>query len=96
MKVSDLKNGTKVDDIELKVVNKEEPREFTSRYGSTGKVCNATGEDETGQIKITLWNDEIEKIDVNQKIKISNGYVKEWNGELQLSAGRYGKLEVLE
>jgi len=33
---------------------------------------------------------------VNQKIKISNGYVKEWNGELQLSAGKYGRLEVLE
>jgi len=39
MKVSDLKNGTKVDDIELKVVSKEEPREFTSKYGSTGRFA---------------------------------------------------------
>ena len=26
---------------------------------------------------------------------IEKGYVKEWNGELQISSGKYGKLEVL-
>lgn len=26
---------------------------------------------------------------VNDKIRIKNGYIKEWKGELQLSAGKF-------
>jgi replication factor A1 len=96
MKVKDLKVNSKVDNIELKVISKEEPRQFQSKFGSSGKVCNAVGEDDTGKIKITLWNEEIDKVNVEAKVKITNGYVKEWNGELQLSAGKYGSLEIVE
>ncbi|MFA5771790.1 MAG: SOSS complex subunit B family protein [Thermoplasmata archaeon] len=96
MKVNDLKVNSKVDSIELKITSKEEPRQFQSKFGSSGKVCNAIGEDDTGKVKITLWNEEIEKVNVEAKIKITNGYVKEWNGELQISAGKYGSLEIVE
>ena len=30
------------------------------------------------------------------KVKITNGYVSEFQGELQLTTGKFGKLEVLE
>jgi len=94
--VKDLTPRMQVEEIELKIVEKEEPKDFQTRYGSSGKVCNAIGEDaEGGQIKVTLWNEDIEKVPADCRIRIEKGYVKEWNGELQISSGKYGKLEVL-
>ena len=50
--------------------------------------------DDSGEIKLSLWNDEIAKFNIGDKIKITNGYVSEFNGEKQLSAGKYGKIEL--
>ncbi len=95
MKVSELKAGQGKVDIELTVKTKEPERVF-NKYGKELKVANAMAADDSGdQIKLSLWNDEIGKINVGDKVKISNGYVSEFNGEKQLSAGKFGKLEVV-
>jgi replication factor A1 len=97
MNINQLKPKSNVDKIELTVVEKEEARGFISRLGVKGKVCNAVAKDDAGtRIGLTLWNEEIDKVDVNDRIRILNGWVKEWNGNLELSAGRFGKLEVLK
>lgn len=96
-KVRELKPRMKVPSLELTVVEKGEVRNFTSREGLTGKVCDARGEDEEGQaVSISLWNEEIDKVQVNDRIRITNGWVSEWRGNLQVSAGRFGRLEVLK
>lgn len=59
------------------------------------KVCNAKIKDDSGEITLTLWNEEIEKVNIGNKIKIINGYVNEWQGILQLTVGRFGKLEII-
>ena len=94
-KIKDLKVGQNKVEIEAEVVDMQPVREF-SKFGKVGKVCNAKVKDDSGEITLTLWNDEIDKIKKCSKIKISNGYVTEWQGERQLSAGKFGKLEVLE
>ena len=94
--VKDLTPRMQVDEIELKIVEKGEPKDFQTRYGSSGKVCNAIGEDtDGGRIQVTLWNEDIDRVPEACRIRIEKGYVKEWNGELQISSGKYGKLEVL-
>jgi len=94
MQIKDLQPKTGKVDIELEVVEKDEPREFT-KFGSVGKVCNAKVKDETGEIKLTLWNEQVDQINVGDKIKITNGYVSEYQGEMQLSTGKFGKLEKI-
>jgi replication factor A1 len=97
MNIDGLKPKTSVEKIELTVVEKEEPRGFISRYGEKGKVCNAVAKDDVGaKIGLTLWNEDIENIDVNDRIRIINGWVKEWDGQLEISAGKFGKMEVLK
>lgn len=97
MKIDQLKPKTNVEKIELTIVEKEEARGFISRFGIKGKVCNAVAKDEAGsRIGLTLWNDETEKVDVNDRVLIMNGWVKEWNGNLEISAGKFGRLEVLK
>src|SRR5438093_2024839 len=96
MKVKELRPESKVDVIELTIRQKGETRDFSSRSGSTGKVADAKAVDDEGtEVSVSLWNDEIERVQANDRIRITNGWVGEWRRNLQLSAGRYGKLEVL-
>jgi replication factor A1 len=95
LKIKDLKNGMKRVDVEAKVMEKTTPREVSSRYkNETYRVAEATISDETGQIKLTLWNDQIEQVSENNTVKVENGYVTSFRGEIQLNVGRYGKLTV--
>ncbi len=93
----DLKDRSKVDELVVTIVEKGEPREFQSKWsGSSGKVCDAVGQDDDGdKVALTLWNDDIDQVEVNHKIKITNGWVSSYKNKLQVSSGKYGKLEIL-
>ena len=81
--------------VEAKVVEKGEPREVMSRFkDETYKVADAVVADDTGSIKLTLWNEQIDQVNVNDNIKIENGYVTSFKGEIQLNVGKFGKLTV--
>jgi len=80
---------------ECEVVEKEKPREF-DKFGKKGKVCNCTIKDSSGEIKLTLWNEDCTKYDIGDKLKVTNAYCSEFQGEKQLSAGKYGKIEKIE
>jgi replication factor A1 len=93
MQVKDLKPNTAIDSLEVEVVSVDGAREFTSFRGS-GKVANAKVKDETGEVRLTLWNDEINLVTQGAKIRIENGWTKEYKGELQIGAGKFGKIVV--
>jgi len=94
MEIKDLQARQGKVDITLDIVDVGDVREF-EKFGKTGRVANAIGKDASGDIKITLWNDDIGKVKAGDKVKIENGYVSEWQGELQLGTGKFGKLEVI-
>ncbi|HIG97587.1 MAG TPA: DNA-binding protein [Candidatus Aenigmarchaeota archaeon] len=93
MKISELKDGAGKVNIEAKIVEKEAAREINTKFGRT-KVCNTVLEDDSGTIVLVLWGDDTEKVNQGDTVKIENGYVKEWNGTLQLNVGKYGKISV--
>lgn len=83
-------------DLEAKVIQKSEAREVSSRYtNETYRVADATIEDETGTITLTLWNEQVDQVNEGDRVKIENGYIKSFRGELQLNSGKYGSLTVL-
>ena len=95
MKIGELRNGMKNISIEAKVTEKSEPREVMSRFkDETYKVATAMIADETGTIKLTLWNDQINKVSINNVVKVEKGYVTSFKGEIQLNIGKYGTLTV--
>jgi len=96
LKIKELRDGMKRIDVEAKMISKEATREVLSRYKDVvHRVANATISDGTGTIKLTLWNDQIDQVKVDDNIKIENGYITTFRGEMQLNVGRYGKLTVL-
>lgn len=81
--------------IEAKVVEKTAPRQVLSRYkDEMYNVATAIVSDGTGQVKLTLWNDQINQVEVNDTVKINQGYVTSFKGEIQLNVGKYGTLNV--
>ncbi|MFC1755422.1 OB-fold nucleic acid binding domain-containing protein [Thermoproteota archaeon] len=82
-------------DIQVEVVSVEQPREF-QKFGKPGRVANAVIKDATGEMKLTLWNEQIDQVKSGDKIHIQKGYVNEWQGEKQLTTGKFGTLDVVE
>ncbi|MFC1801189.1 OB-fold nucleic acid binding domain-containing protein [Nanoarchaeota archaeon] len=95
MEIKDLQPKQGSVDLVLEIVEKGDVREF-EKFGKTGRVCNATAKDDSGQIKLTLWNEQVDQVNVGDKIHIANGYVGEYQGEKQLSTGKFGKIEIVE
>lgn len=58
------------------------------------QVADATLQDETGTITLTLWGADTKRYSVGQKVKITDGWVKDYRGKLQVSMGRSGKIEI--
>ncbi|HPM85571.1 MAG: DNA-binding protein [Candidatus ainarchaeum sp.] len=96
MKIKELRPNTSFDEIIVEVVTKGEPRAFASASGQ-GTVCNAAVKDEDGEeISLTLWNDDYKKVNDGDKLKITNGWVTEYKGRIQISSGKKGTLEVIK
>jgi len=96
MAIKDLQNGMKRVSVEAKVVEKGDVREVRSRFkDETYKIVDAVVADETASIKLTLWNEQIDQVNVGDNIKIDNGYVTSFKSEIQLNVGKFGKLTVL-
>ena len=95
MKINELRDAMKRISLTAKVIEKSETREVMSRFkDQTLKVASATIADETGTIKLTLWNEQINQVNVNDTVKIQNGYITSFRGEIQLNSGKYGTLTV--
>ena len=95
MKIDELRNGMKQVNVEATVLEKSATREVMSRYkNETYRVATALVGDDSGKIKLTLWNDQIEQVNENDNVKIENGYITSFRGEIQLNIGKYGKLTV--
>jgi replication factor A1 len=94
MEIKDLKPNSGNVDLVLEVVDKEEPRSF-EKFGKEGRVCNVKAKDGSGEVKMTLWNEDVDKVNAGDKIHLQNGWCSEFKGEVQISSGKFGKIEVV-
>lgn len=78
--------------IEGKVEITGEPRAVNLKTGSTAQVADAIISDETGTIKLPLWNDQINSICDGDNVTIDKGYTKEYHGEIILCVSKNGTL----
>ena len=95
MKIKEIQANQGNIAFEAEVISLQEPRSF-NKFGKEGRVCNAVIADASGEITLTLWNDDIDKVKAGDKIKLENGWCSEYKDQKQVSAGKFGKLEVIE
>ena len=92
--IADLRPGASAT-IEGEIETIEPTREVRTKFGKLIRVANATVKDSSGAITLTLWEKDIDKVSIGDKVKIDNGWVSEFKGALQITAGKQGKLEIL-
>jgi len=90
-KINELKPGMKAN-VAGEIREMNEAREITTKFGKTIRVAEAQLGDESGTIKLTLWEKTIDEVKKGDKITIENGWVSEFKGELQISTGKAGKI----
>jgi len=95
VKISEVRPGVGNVTIEGEIVAKEEPRDVVSKFGKRLRVCSATIQDDSGSMTLSLWNDDIEKVNVGDKVQIENGWVTEFKQQPQISAGKNGKITIM-
>jgi len=95
-KIKDLKPGMKQINLKAHVLAISKPQLALTRYNDYVMFANATLTDETGTIKLTLWNSRTNMLSINDSVEIENAKVAAYRGELQLRMGRNSKLEVLK
>jgi replication factor A1 len=96
MNVKDLRDGMRRVDAEGEIAEMADPRTVNIRTGDQARVVDCMLKDESGQIKLSLWDNQIDMVKQGSKIRVTNGYTNSFRGELRLNVGKYGKLEVLE
>ena len=97
VKVGELSPTSRAVNVTAKVVSKSEVRNIAAgRDGAPHRVSDALVGDETGCVYLTLWDDNIEKVNEGDTVNIKNGYVNLFRGNMRLNVGRYGTLEVAE
>ena len=94
MEIKDLQAGQGKVDIVVEIAELQEPRTF-EKFGKSGKVANAKARDVSGEITLSLWNEQCDLVKQGDKVHIINGWVSEFKGEKQLSTGKFGKLEII-
>ncbi|MDI6798820.1 MAG: OB-fold nucleic acid binding domain-containing protein [Candidatus Aenigmarchaeota archaeon] len=95
MKINEIKRGMSNISLTAKIIDISEPRDVLTKYGRRS-VADATLEDETGQVSLSLWQDQINAVAVGDTVNITGAYATEFRDKLQLSIPRSGRIQVVE
>jgi replication factor A1 len=94
--IRDLHAGMKQVNLRARVLEILRPRLVVTRFGNCANVANALIADETGTIKLCLWNEQINSVSNGDTIQIENARTSTFRGERQLSLGKTGTLSNIE
>ncbi|MFW9779965.1 MAG: hypothetical protein ACFFE8_14005 [Candidatus Heimdallarchaeota archaeon] len=94
VKIGNVQPLQKHINVVFQVTQKDDEREIVSRKtGETHRVCDFTVADDTGSITLTLWNEDIDNIELESVYKLSNGFANIYRNSLRLAKGKFGTIE---
>jgi replication factor A1 len=94
--IKDLRTGMSHINLKAKVLEIPRPKLVFTRFGNYASVANALIADETGTIKLCLWNEQINFISAGDTIQIENARASSFRGERQLRIGKKGTLNNVQ
>jgi replication factor A1 len=97
-KIGELKDGMRSVSVAGKVTSVGEPREFIRKDGTKGRVASVVLEDETGVIRLSLWDDDVNALSdmpIGTIVAVENGYTRAGYGNsTDLNVGRLGTMKI--
>jgi replication factor A1 len=94
--IKDLRAGMQHVNLKAKILEVEETKHVVTRHGNHASVAKALIADETGTIKLCLWNGQIASVSAGDIVQIENAQVASFRGEKHLSLGKKGTLSNIE
>lgn len=96
VKIADITAESGTVNFVARIISVFEPKEFTRNDGTIGRVGNLIVGDETGRIKVTLWDNMADliktgKVIVGKSVQVS-GYTKQGYSGVEINIGNNGVL----
>ena len=70
---------------------------FNRKDGSPGRVASVLLEDETGTVRLSLWDEDVElknEMETGSLLAVENGYTRESLGSVGLNAGGNSQIKI--
>jgi replication factor A1 len=98
LKIGQLEDGMSNVDLIARVMQIFSPREF-EKNGKKGRLCNLIIADDSGEIRLTLWHDDVKKmqdqgVEKGSVLELKNCYVTSFKEKPQLNLSYQGQLTV--
>ena len=90
LRIKDLRAGMCHVALEAKILEVSAATRLTTRYGNYASLCKALIADETGKIKLCLWNEQANSVCAGNTVLIEDVRVTKFRGETQLTLGPKG------
>ncbi|HIP17594.1 MAG TPA: replication factor A [Methanothermococcus okinawensis] len=97
--IKDISNGQSNVEITGKILEISNIKEFNRKDGSTGKIRSISIADNTGIIRLVLWNDKVhlaDDLNVGDVIRVENAFSRKWRDKIELNSGSNLIIEKLE
>ena len=94
--IRDLRSGMTQVCLKARVMEIPKPNMVYTRYGNYASVTNALIADETGTIRLCLWNEQIGFVSEGDTIQIENARASTFKGQRQLRIGKRGLLSRVD
>ncbi len=88
IKISEIEPNSKV----LNLVGTIAHLDAEGKTPNGVKVQEGILSDVTGQVKLSLWDEQVGLFKTEDKVIITTGWCKEFKEEMQVSTGKFGKI----
>jgi hypothetical protein len=96
MYIQELRSGIKRINLKARVLDVPKPKIVFTRIGEYAYPSNGFIANDTGAIRLCLWNNKIKPVSVHSAIQIENISVSKFRGENQVKLATNGKLSIIE
>ena len=84
MIIGEIIRGMNEVSVKGKITAISETRIVQTRYGNCS-FADATLEDKTGKIKLSLWEENIKAVGIGDQVSVEDAYITEFRNQLQLN-----------
>lgn len=96
IKIKDLAPNRRRLNIKVRVLEIGEKKDIVSRRtGDMHRIVETLVGDDTGVVKLTLWDDKVNSLEAGKSYLIKNTNTTVYQGTLRLNAGKYSEIEEL-
>lgn len=92
--IAGLRYGMKGIDVRATIVHIPPAKRVVTRWGLEAYVSNVVIADDTGSIRLSLWNKSIRMVHVGDEVELKNCSVSRFGDDLQLRLGRKSTMSV--